>query len=793
MLKNYFKIAFRNLFRHKGYSLINITGLAIGIAACLIILRYVQFERSFDRFHEKADRILRVEQIVNDGQDRWASTQRNLGENLKAIFPEVEETTRLSSKDQPLIAYGERRFFESFFRYGDPSFFTLFDIEILQGSAEDLARPNTVMLRHEVAQKYFGDENPVGQVLEVSNKWEQKVELYEVVGLIEDIPGNSHFSIDFLASLATADEMYESMNRQTCFTYVLLKEGASHKAFEQKLARLDGEEVDWLYEKSKLASIPLTRIHLYGESKKDTDVEIQGSITLVYLFSLIALLIIVLACINYMNLATARAAQRAREVGVRKAVGAGRKQLILQFLGESFLFVVIALGFAGIIAQLALPLFNNLLGQKFAFEWNQSAFLQSVLLGTIITGLLAGSYPAFLLSRYKPSSVLKGSLKSTTWPLLRKGLVVFQFAVSIGFIAATFVIYNQLNYVTSEQLGFEQEQRLILMTRGRLGDNTQAFKASLERQSVVESVALSSGIPGHPTAISFFGRGDFEGAEPDAEGYLLFDHMWVDEDFFETFGLKLVAGRSFSPEIISDASDAVIINEAAAHTLGWKEDPVGKTFRDREKVKTVIGVIEDFHITSFKKEIQPMMLEMRLAQASSFVTVNLASNDFGSVLQNVEQVWDEYIPSMPLLYSFLDTEVEAMYREEVRLGRLFALFSGLAVLVACLGLFGLAAYTSMQRTKEIGIRKVLGASTTNLVQLLSSEYLKLVVIAFLFAAPLTYYFMQDWLQAFAYRIELGIWIFVAAGLMAFLIAILTVSYQSVKASLANPVEALRYE
>ncbi|MFK7847785.1 MAG: ABC transporter permease [Rhodothermales bacterium] len=791
MFRNYLKIAFRNLFRYKGYALVNILGLAVGIAACLIILRYVQFERSFDLFHSKVDRIHRVERLVNNpsGLERWAYTPRDIAQFLKASYPEVEESTRLSRKDEPLVQFGETRFFESKFLYGDPSFFNVFDLAVLQGTAKDLSRPNTVMLTTPTAQKYFGSENPIGKTLEVSNKWDQQVELYEVVGIVDDLPDNSHFAINFLASMATFDSE-EDMSRFNCQTYVLLHEEGSISAFTEKLANLDMMQLNELYKNSSLQTIPLSRIHLYGESRDSTDIQLQGDIRLVYLFSLIALLIIVLACINYMNLATARAAQRAREVGVRKVVGARRFQLMMQFIGESLVFVAIGLVLGIVLSQLTLPWFNNMLNQSFSFEWQNAEFLSAVLIGSLMLGLVAGSYPAFLLSGFEPGSVLKGILHGKTMPALRKSLVVFQFAVSIGFIAATFIIYQQLNYVTSQRLGFDQEQRLVLLTRSRLGDQAPAFKEALMRHAAVKQVSLSSGIPGHPSGISFYTHASFEGAQGGPDDHVVFDHLWVDHEYIETFGLNLIAGRSFSNSMATDKEESLILNETAVRELGL-ENPVGTAFSYQGAQKKVIGVVSDFHLYDLRQEVRPMILDMD--DHSKFVTINLATSDVQSSLASFEKVWDEFIPELPFQYAFLDDEVESMYREERRLGSLFSVFSGLAVFVACLGLFGLAAYTSLLRTKEIGIRKILGANTATLVRLLSGEYLKLVVIAFLVAAPLAYYVMSNWLQTFAYKIELSAWIFIGAGLVAFLIAIGTVSFQSLKTALANPVDALRQD
>ena len=794
MFSNYLKIALRNLVRHKGYAVVNILGLAVGFAACLTILGFVQFERSFDKYNEHADRIYRVEKNVQSvgGMERWAYTYRNMAAYLKDAYPEIEEATRIGSKDEPVVKQGNNQFYESNFIYGEPSLFDLFDITLQRGVPADLSRPGTMLLSASTARKYFSATNPVGQNIEVSNKWDQTIEHFEIVGVFEDLLANSHFSANFIASMATVDEAFSDMNRSLVHTYYMVAEGADADLLTAKIEDVNlveafGERM----ENMSLHTIPLTNIHLYGEAKTSTDIQLQGDIQLVYLFSFIALLIIVLACINYMNLATARAAQRSREVGVRKVVGAARKQLFLQFVGESMIFVVLALGLGIGLAQLSLPLFQQILNQSFAFNWTSFEFLGAIAAGTLIVGFVAGSYPAVLLSGFQPSSVLKGQLGSrNTWPVMRKALVVFQFAVSIAFIVGTFVIYQQLNYATEQRLGFDQDQKMILMTRSRLNDSSQAFRDALLAQSGVQDVSMSSGIPGHPSMISFFAADKIEGQEDNPEGFFDFDHIYVDYEFVNSLGLNIVEGRAFSTAFASDEDAAYIINETAAKELGW-ETAAGKVFDDNGTKKSVVGVVEDFHMRHMREEIRPLILE--IGDYSRFVTLTVDSRDLSQSLAGLNGLWETFIPSIPFQYSFLEDEVEALYREEQRLGVLISLFSGLAVLVACLGLFGLAAYTSARRTKEIGIRKTLGASTTGLVRLLSADYLKLLCWAFVVATPVAYFTMQSWLDSFVYRVSLHWWVFVGAGVVALLVAVLAVSYQSIKTALANPVQALRYE
>lgn len=789
MLKNYFKIAIRNLSRHKGYAMINIVGLAVGIAACMIILRYVQFERSFDQFQEHADRIYRVEAVVNEDQRR-SSTRVDLATILREQFADVEETSRIIHS-KAILFVDDKRFLESRFAYVEPSFFKFFDVSLIEGAPADLGRPNTMMLSVSQAKKYFGRRNPVGRIIEMPDGPDFSMEPYEVVGVFEDMPANSHLALDFLTSMASTDLVANERQATLCQTYLLLGEATDGNAFNEKLRMLDAGDLGWANSPETLYSVALKQIYLFSETIPEAESEARGDIGRVYLFSLIALLIIVLACVNYTNLATARAASRSREVGVRKIVGASHRQLMVQFLSESFVFVLIALALATVLAELALPFFNYLLGQHFWFDWTNLDFIGIMALGLILVAILAGLYPAFLLSRYQPAQVLKGTLNASTLPQLRKGLVIFQFAVSIGFIVATFVIHQQLHYMTEEQqLGFEQEQRLVLSTAGLLGEDGAAFKQALEGLADVEQVALGSGLPGHAASIASFSKQGFEGAEGDEDVWLYFDFLEVDEDYLETLGINVVAGRPLTNVYATDSVSAVVLNETAVRVIGW-DDPVGKTIRQNGEVQTVVGIVEDFHLTNFKESVRPMMLV--LGPSTAYATLHLVSDNFKQSLLHIEALWEAHIPLLPIQYAFLDDTVETMYREETRLGWLFALFSSMAVLIACLGLFGLAAYTSIQRTKEIGIRKILGAGTSLLIRMLSTEYLKLVGYAFLLITPLVFFLMDNWLQSFVYRIELSAWIFIGAGFVAFLIAMLTVAYQSIRTSTANPVEALRYE
>jgi len=788
MLRNYFKVAFRALRRERVYSSINVTGLAIGLAACLIILAYVQFERSFDRFHSKADRIYRLEMDVpsGDGVSRWGAAVQPLGAILLNDSPEVEAVTQISIEEEPLVVFGDLQLYESHFRYGDASFFDVFDFQILQGSKESLSQPGMIFLAESTAKKYFGNEEPVGQVIEVTDKWLRNTISYEVAGLLADSPSNSHFRVNLLASVSSTDVGVTDFWSRTRYTYVLLDEQNQIENLSQSLIAIQENHLDSRINDAELALEPLTSIHLY--SKAVNDIEPQSDVTYVMLFSAIALLILVLACINYINLTTARSAIRVREIGVRKAVGANRKQLFGQFMGESFLYILIALVLGLGLAHLAIPFVSQVMNREFSMQLASPQFWIWVLAGIVLFTFLAGSYPALLLSSFNPSSILKSLIRTRSGTMVRRGLVVFQFAASIGFIAVTIIIYRQLDYVQQQRLGFDKEHKLVIMTRNVLDDQANTFKQVLLDHAAVQGVTMSSSVPTKLTAISFFSPEDVEDFDQE-NGFLMVDRFRVDHDFVDVLGINVVKGRAFDRNFSSD-QDAILLNEAAIEVLGW-DDPIGKRIKIEGTHKTVIGVLGDFQVQSVRQHIDPMLLE--LDASSRYIIVDMDGSDLPGTIASMQEAWDSFVPQAPFLYSFLEEDIEAMYRTERQTGQLFIYFTMLTVLVACLGLFGLAAYTAMQRTKEIGIRKTLGANTASLVQLLSVEYLKLLAIAYLFACPIAYFAINHWLDGFAYRVELSAWIFIAAGVSAAIITLFSSGYHSIKVALANPIDALRYE
>jgi len=791
MLKNYLKIALRTVRHNKASAFINVLGLAVGLACCLLIVLFVQHERSYDHFHTRADRIYRVEMDVKGTQQtaRWNVVPVPAAPLLKHQFPDIEQIVRIGYEDEPLIQQGENRFYEDFYYETEPAFFDIFDFTLLQGNASALARPNTIVLSESIARKYFGDDDPMGATLTKVDKWSQETTEYEVVGVLADPPVNSHFHPHLLASLATGLEQDAQNWRRIAHTYALLRDGVAPEALAAQFTPVT-DLVEETYNAPVTAVLmPLLRIHLHSIGQND--LEPQGDIRYVWIFSAIAFLILLIACINYMNLATARAAQRAKEVGVRKVVGAQRRQLVAQFIGEAVLQTTGALLLGLGLTQLLLPAFNHLMEQPLALDLGNTWVLTALAATALLVGIASGSYPAFLLSGYRPASVLKGSVQTRHRSGLRKGLVVFQFSVSVALIACTVVIQQQLHYVQHTRLGFDQEQAVIISARNALGAKAEAFKQALLQQPSVRHVSLASGVPGHHYMISFSDPEDIEAYAGTSEGSIVFDHPLVDYDYLSALGLELVAGRTFSPDFPGDAENAYLINETAARALGWA-DPVGKTFTTNAGTRTVIGVVRDYHVRSMKEEIRPLRIQVHTNQVYH-VAVKLSTTDLPAALAGLKATWEQFVPVHPFEYSFLDEDFAAMYRTEQRLGQLFNAFAGLAIFVACLGLFGLAAFTAEQRTKEIGIRKVLGASIVGLAALLSKDLLKLVLVAIVLAGPVAYLAMSTWLDGFAYRIEISWPIFLIAGLLALLIALLTVSYQAVKAALADPIRSLRYE
>ena len=797
MLKNYLKIALRNLQRHKGYSFINIAGLAVGIACCALILLYVRHELSYDRAYEKADRIYRIvsEERSEDGVWMGARSPVPLGPALKETYPEAEDFIRFWRAFQPVLRYDDKAFGEHGRLYfTDPGVFEVFALDLVAGDPQTaLAAPGTIVLTETMARKYFGDDEAMGKVLAYTGYPGRGDHLrFTVTGILRDLPENTHLAFEALASLEGIETERDNFGSwKPIWTYVLLPAHVAPGQLESKLPAFVEQHLGDDPGALVMRLEPITDIHLHslyeGGFKPGSD------IAYVYVFAAIGFFILLIACINFINLATARSLNRAREVGMRKVLGAYRRQLIRQFLGEAFMLTMLGLLLAVVLIELFLPVFNNLFDKTLALDYlHDRALLLMLPALALVVGLLAGLYPAFFLSRFRPVTALKG--RATTSPAgtgLRKALVVFQFAISVALIAGTAIVYHQLNYVRSKHLGFDKEQ-VVVMPNPRTGQE-EALLATLQQHPNVMYVAESQRVPVNPV------NADGRPVRPEGfEETVQVDSYIVDAGFVETFGMAMAAGRPFSKEIATDVG-AFLINETAAKRFGWtpSEEALGKQLEwtNGPTLGPVIGVVKDFHLTSMHESITPLVLQMRPDESwwRTFISAKIRPTDVAGTLAFLEKTWRAFAPEGAYDYFFIDESFEALHRADARFGETFGFFAALALFIACLGLFGLAAFTAEQRTKEIGIRKVLGASAGGVVLLLSKDFTKLVVVAFVVASPLAYLVMHRWLENFAYRVDISWPIFLVAGLSALGIALLTVSYQSIRAALTNPVEALRYE
>jgi putative ABC transport system permease protein len=803
MFRNYVKTALRMLWKQRSYTFINIIGLAFGMTCFIFILLYVLFELSFDRFHENADRIHRiaVERKYPDRVRLWGQTPFPLAPTLENEFPEVLKGTRLlsNSRNTFLVRYGDKNLYNNRVVLADPNFFEVFSIPMVKGNPKEaLAKPNSAVLTRESARTVFGDENPVGRTLNINNAD------YTVTGITDNVPLDSHFRYDYLLSLITLPNLYNGrqwINAWGAYTYILLREDADVNSFEAKLDSLVRkymapeifDEVKVSYDEFiaqgngyRLFVQPLVDIHL--RSRLDQEIGPTSDITYVYLFSVISVFILLIACVNFMNLATARSANRAKEVGVRKTVGSSRRQLALQFLFESMFFSAIALGLAIIMAAVSLPSIRAVSGIPFSFSAFPAVWAVPAIIGAVVViGFIAGSYPALFLSGFGPAAALKGPVRKRPWiGRLRNVLVVFQFTVSIVLIMATLVVNRQIKYMVGMDLGYDKDSVVVIHNANVLGQQVEPFKRELLRNPNISGVTGSLAFPG--TALD----GNVHAPEGMSDSRAVsLSVIFADFDYLATMGMELAAGRNFSLEYQTDTA-AYILNETAVRLLGLK-DPVGSRITDHIQLYTVIGVVKDFHFRTLHSEISPVALSGNVPPFANFVSLRLRTKDIPGTLEAIQRIWLTHSGGQPFVYSFLDDDVAAQYTAEQRTRTLSGIFSVLAVVIACLGLFGLAAFTAERRTKEIGIRKVVGASVPNLTALLVREFVRLVAVAFLVGAPLSYLAMDRWLGNFAYRTSVGIVPFLVAGILAVGIAVLTVSTQAAKVALRNPVESLRYE
>ncbi|MES2893163.1 MAG: ABC transporter permease [Bacteroidota bacterium] len=812
MFVNYLKIAWRNLLKNKTFSFINIAGLAIGLSCFLLIALYVTDELSYDRHNEKADRIYRVDSDIRFGGTdlKLAVCSDPMGPTLKKDYPQVEQFVRFyNSAGSKMLKKGDQFINEQNVFHADSTLFEVFTLPAVEGDTRTaLNEPNTVVLTESAAKKYFGTTNVTGKFIETAG---DKNNLYKITAVIKDIPKNSHFTADFIFSMDNVDYTFGNFTSHNFQTYVLLQKGTDPKAFEKNFDEVIAKhvlpqvrqfiQVNSMDEFRKAGNnlaytlMPLKDIHL--RSNRAVEMGVNGNIQYVYIFSAVALFILLIACINFMNLSTARSANRAREVGIRKVLGTAKKSLVWQFLTESTLMAFISLLLAVLIAGSVMSIFNDVAAKSLTIASLFSMkVLPLLLLLPFVVGALAGSYPAFYLSSFQPIKVLKGKINAGfKKSSLRSGLVVFQFAISIIFIIATVIVYNQLDYIQNRKIGFNKDQVLVINGTGTMGDKTRAFKNELSKMPGVISVTNAGFLP---VANSARNDNTFS-PQPvmNAQNGFNMQTWRIDQEYLATLGMELKAGRNFSRDFGTD-SMAIIINETTANLLG-PGNPLGKKLytpgntsnpTDLE-VYTVIGVVKDFNFASLHNKVSP--LSFRLGRSDWAIACKVKAGTATNLVTGIEKAFKASAPGMPFSYEFLDDSFDKMYRAEQRVGKIAIAFAILTILIATLGLFGLATYMAEQRTREIGVRKVLGASVANLTAMLSLDFLKLVGIAALVAFPFAWFAMHKWLEDFAFRVEINWWVFVLAALAALMTALLTVSFQAIKAALANPVKSLRTE
>ncbi|MEE9190717.1 MAG: ABC transporter permease [Candidatus Neomarinimicrobiota bacterium] len=808
MFRNYVITALRNILKHKGYSLINILGLAIGVTAFTLIMLYVQNELSYDRYHEKSDQIYRVATrgALAGNEFHMAVSPAPVGSAFVEEIPGVIQSTRVRNLGFPVIRYEDKVFSEERWFNADSTFFEVFDVNFIQGDpVTALTQPNTVVLTESTADRYFGSEDPMGKTLNSDRRRD-----YIITGVVEDPPQNSHFHYDFIASLMTYPDMANDpiWVSNNFFTYLVLDKntpaqqvedefpGMVYKYAGPQIEQFMGVSWEQLIERGAAYGFhlqPLTDIHL--NSHLEYEIEPNGNALYVTIFTAIAVFILMIACINFMNLATARSTKRAREVGVRKTLGSTRSQLIRQFLTEAILLSFIAFVIAMVFVQLILPAFNNMINLQLTMSlFTDPAMILIFIILVVAVGLVSGSYPAFFLANFNPVMVLKGSAHAQGKnSLLRSTLVIFQFVISITLFTGAIVVYDQLSYIQNKDLGYSKDQVLIVEKTDDIGEQIEAFKSELRQDPRTISVSNSTSLIGHN-----FGNTVHQVLGEPAENALLLSIFATDYAYADAYGLEVVKGRFYSPDRPADSSSAVI-NEAAARVLGF-DDPIGKVLirpgntPGESNHSEIIGIVKDFHFQSLHQEIRPMTFTLFGTDGfGRYTAVKIPREDVQGTLDFIESVWKKYAVDQPFEYTFLDDDFNQLYIAEYRTRRIVTTFSILAILVACLGLFGLASYSVEQRTKEIGIRKVLGASVPNIYILLSTDILKLILIATALSWPLSFETMRRWLENFHYRIDYSNLTFLIAGLIAFLIAIVTVSTQAIKAARTNPVDSLMYE
>tara|TARA_R110000868_G_scaffold4211_8_gene26524 strand:- start:1970 stop:4372 length:2403 start_codon:yes stop_codon:yes gene_type:complete len=800
MFKNYLKIAWRNLLKNKGYSFINIGGLAIGMSCFIMIVLFIKNELSYDSYHENGDHIYRVvhQSNENDLDEKWVWGNAPIGPALKADFPEILAKVQFSGRSDNLFKYNELSFQESNCFYVDASVFTVFSWPLISGNPKTaLEAPYSIVLTESMVKKYFGDQDPMGKAL---NGFGGRANdgVYTVTGVMKDVPQNSHFSFDMLMSMSsfyqTRPGIFESWGYVDFYTYFLVNDNFNIKEFQTKMPdflnrHLSEEGKKYFY---NVSFEPLKDAYLNSTAVRQPGV--TGNPSNIYIFGCIGLFILLIASINFMNLATARSLERAKEVGIRKVIGADKRSLIFQFLGESLIMVLSAAILGLLMVFIALPWLSAITGKSFQVSDILNGDILGLYFGTaLITGLFSGSYPAFILSSFKPVSVLKGVFRTSQQGVnLRKGLVIFQFSLSIALIASTVIVYFQLGYMLNKNLGFNREHQLVIDFNydGEVLQDLETIKSELLGLPDVNSVTASRTVPGahFPAAGT-----NIESQNGEMQNFAPFLYE-VDVDFIPHYNIDIVAGRAYSRDFPADTISSLVVNEAAVKLYGYSnpQDILGKKFEQWGKQGTIIGVVRDFNYLSLHQKVEPLALRFE-PNSSRYLSLQIDSENIPTTINEIENKWAALVPHRPFLYSFLDDSFNMQYNADFRFKKLFTLFSCLAIFIACLGLLGLATYSAMQRTKEIGIRKVLGAEVSSIVQLLSKDFIKLVLLSMIIATPFSWYAMTQWLNEYAYRVELHWWVFAIAGTIALMIAVVTISFQAFKAARANPIKSLRTE
>ena len=809
MIKNYFKVALRNLWKSRGFSAINIIGLATGLGVCLLIVLYVKDELSYDRHYKNADRIYRLDAdiYINNTQFTSATSPKAMAPRLLKDYPQIVQMVRISYFNSPtdiMIRKGNSWVQDHHLAFADSTFFQVFTLPMIEGDPNTaLNEPHSIVIDESAARRYFNTTDVIGKTLELDDKT-----LCKITGVMQDMPRQSSFHFSFIRPLHDSwsgdDDHWINNSAQS---FILVRPGVDRSFLQDRVDATVNTYVNRALQTELNLSaqtmkqqgghwryhlLPLTDIHLH--SNKSYEFEANGNSSYIYVFSFIAILILIIACVNFMNLSTARSAGRAKEVGIRKVAGSTRGNLIAQFLIESLLLTFFSMLLALGLALLLLPMFNTLSGKELHADILFSPRFLLLLIGLVfLVGCLAGSYPAFYLSSFQPIKVLKGAIAAgfkSSW--LRSSLVVFQFFISIGLIIGTIVIYRQLNYIRSREIGFDREQVLVIHNTASVGEEIKTFRKELPQLSGVADATLASDLP--TQGGGYNQTGWFRNASVDAKTVIVVTDLNVDEHYVPTLGMQVVKGRNFSPEFPTDSS-GILVNEAAVQLLGWKDPLTQKLYQQDDKGKPVpyhvVGVLKDFNYNSMHEKVGPVVVRLRDYRGS--MAVRLRPGDMYSKVQQIEAKWKELFPGTSFSYTFMDNDFDKLYHADAQTGQVFITFAVFAIFIACLGLFGLVTYAAEQRTREIGIRKVLGASTGGLMTLLGRDFLKLVIIASLIAFPVAWWAMNQWLQSFAYRVGISWWVFVVAGITAILIALVTVSIQTIRAAVANPVKSLRSE